>query len=106
MRRDEDHEGCAAFVPWIDRRRRRAAGLHRFVAASTALSLTDPGCVKNHTSEKCGKNTSPTMRPTSRVQYDLTFRYAIARRCFYVRGKRWSFHTTKTLLGPPSVSAL
>jgi hypothetical protein len=30
------------------------------------------------------------------VQYDLTLRYAIAPRCFYVSGVRWSFHTTKT----------
>jgi len=36
------------------------------------------------------------MHLTSRVQYDLTLRHAIALRCFYVRGKRWSFHTTKT----------
>jgi hypothetical protein len=62
----------------------------------------DPGCVKTHTSEKCRKNNSPTMHPTSRVQYDLTLRNPIARRCFYVRGKRWSFHTAKTHSGPQS----
>jgi hypothetical protein len=34
-----------------------------------------------------------------RVRYDLTLRYAIAPRCFYVSGVRWSFYTTKTRTG-------
>jgi hypothetical protein len=30
------------------------------------------------------------------MQYDLTLGNAIAPRCFYVCGERWSFHTAKT----------
>jgi hypothetical protein len=35
----------------------------------------------------------------SNVQYDLTLRYGITPRCFYVRGEYRSFHTTKTHSG-------
>src|SRR5258708_10200667 len=55
----------------------------------------DPGCVKNHTSAKCRKHNSPARHRTSRVQYDLTLRDAIARRYFYVWRDRWSFRTAK-----------
>jgi hypothetical protein len=64
------------------------------------MSQNDPGCVKTHTSAKCRKNNSPTRHRTPRVRYDLTLRYAIAPRCFYVSGEHWSFHTTKTRSGP------
>jgi hypothetical protein len=59
-------------------------------------SLMDPGCVKTHTSAKCRKHNSPARHRTSRVQYDLTLRDAIARRYFYVWRDRWSFRTAKT----------
>src|SRR6266550_3323661 len=56
----------------------------------------DPGCVKTHTSVKCRKHNSPARHRSSRVQYDLTLRDAIARRYFYVWRNPWSFRTTKT----------
>jgi hypothetical protein len=59
----------------------------------------DPGCVKTHTSAKCGKHNSPARHQTSRVQYDLTLRYAIPSRSFYARSKAWSFYTAKTRSG-------
>src|SRR5215468_3621457 len=58
--------------------------------------VNDPGCVKTHTSAKCRKHNSPARRPTSRVQYDLTLRDAIAQRYFYVWRERRSFRTAKT----------
>jgi hypothetical protein len=64
-----------------------------------ALVANDPGCVKTHTSAKCRKDNSPTRGRTPRVQYDLTLRYGITPRCFYVRGAYRSFHTTKTQSG-------
>src|SRR5215475_12592173 len=54
-------------------------------------------CVKTHTSAECRKHNSPVRHRTSRVQYDLTLRDAIARRYFYVWRDRWSFRTAKTL---------
>src|SRR5258706_10088048 len=45
----------------------------------------DPGCVKTHTVAKCRKNNSPGRHHASRVQYDLTLRYAIPSRSFYAR---------------------
>src|SRR5215470_14430655 len=57
-----------------------------------------PGCVKTHTSAKCRKHNSPARHPTSRVQYDLTLRDAIAQRYFYVWRERRSFRTAKTHL--------
>src|SRR5262249_56374854 len=62
----------------------------------------EPGitpCVKTHTSAKCRKNNSPTRHRTPRAQYDLTLRYGIDPKCFYMSGECWSFHTTKTLTG-------
>src|SRR5260221_13581095 len=59
----------------------------------------DPGCVKTHTSAKCGKHNSPARHRTSRVQYDLTLKDAIAQRYFYVWRERRSFRTAKTQLG-------
>src|SRR5262249_46585273 len=50
-----------------------------------------------HTSAKCRKHNSPVSHRTSRVQYDLTLRDAIARRYFYVWRDRCSFRTAKTL---------
>src|SRR6516165_7298691 len=66
---------------------------------SVALSANDPGCVKTHTSAKCRKHNSPARHPTSRVQYDLTLRDAIAQRYFYVWRERRSFRTAKTRCG-------
>src|SRR5258708_2985899 len=59
----------------------------------------DPGCVKTHTVAKCRKNNSPGRHHASRVQYDLTLRYAIPSRSFYARSKGWSFYTAKTHCG-------
>src|SRR5258708_39742993 len=59
----------------------------------------DPGitpCVKTHTVAKCRKNNSPGRHHASRVQYDLTLKYAIPSRSFYARSKGWSFYTAKT----------
>src|SRR5262245_10124344 len=63
------------------------------------MSGYDPGCVKTHTSEKCRKDNSPVRHRTSRVQYDLTLRDAIARKYFYMWRDRWSFRTAKTQSG-------
>jgi hypothetical protein len=57
-------------------------------------------CVKTHTFAKCRKHNSPARHRTSRVQYDLTLRDAIAQRYFYVWRERRSFRTTKTRSGP------
>src|SRR6266436_4067234 len=46
-------------------------------------------------------NNSPGRHHASRVQYDLTLRYAIPSRSFYARSKGWSFYTTKTHLCHP-----
>jgi hypothetical protein len=59
----------------------------------------DPGCVKTHTVAKCRKDNSPGRHQASRVQYDLTLRYAIPSRSFYARSKGWSFYTAKTRTG-------
>src|SRR5262245_61340974 len=60
------------------------------------MSANDRPCVKTHTSAKCRKHNSQARHRTSRVQYDLTLRDAIARRYFYVWRDRWSFRTAKT----------
>jgi hypothetical protein len=57
------------------------------------------GCVKTHTSPKCGKYNSPTRHRSVCAQYDLTPRRAITLRFFYVRGERWSFNTAKVISG-------
>src|SRR5262245_9078635 len=59
-------------------------------------AVHDRPCVKTHTSAKCRKHNSPARHRTSRVQYDLTLRDAIARRYFHVWRDRWSFRTAKT----------
>ena len=64
-----------------------------------ALVVDDPGCVKTHTSAKCRKYNSPGRYHASRVQYDLTLRYAISSRSLYERSKSWSFYTAKTQSG-------
>src|SRR5262245_31649389 len=56
-------------------------------------AVHDRPCVKTHTSAKCRKHNSPARHRTSRVQYDLTLRDAIARRYFHVWRDRWSFRT-------------
>ena len=62
------------------------------------MSAYDPGCVKTHTSAKCRKHNSLTRHRVVRAQYDLALRVRNCLRCFYARGRRWSFHTTKTHL--------
>src|SRR5258707_12642505 len=64
--------------------------------APMASDANDPGCVKTHTVAKCRKNNSPGRHHASRVQYDLTLKYAIPSRSFYARSKGWSFYTAKT----------
>src|SRR5262245_26339661 len=66
---------------------------------STASAADDPGCVKTHTVAKCRKNNSPGRHHASRVQYDLTLRYAISSRSFYARSEGWSFYAAKTHSG-------
>src|SRR5260221_8040733 len=75
----------------------RFQGKSSRVADISGMTESDPGCVKTHTSAKCRKHNSPARHRTSRVQYDLTLRGAIARRYFYVWRDRWSFRTAKTL---------
>jgi hypothetical protein len=62
------------------------------------MAACDLACVKTHTSAKCGKHNSPARHRTSRVQYDLTLKDAIAQRYFYVSRERRSFRTAKTQL--------
>src|SRR5258706_4252092 len=64
----------------------------------TGTTEFDPACVKTHTIAKCRKYNSPTRYRTSCAQHDSTPLCAIASRCFYVRGGRWSFRTAKTQL--------
>src|SRR6266478_3490207 len=68
-------------------------------ADNTRMTESDPGCVKTHTVAKCRNNNSPGRHHASRVQYDLTLRYAIPSRSFYARSEGWSFYTAKTLSG-------
>src|SRR6266478_2642560 len=68
-------------------------------ADNTRMTESDPGCVKTHTVAKCRNNNSPGRHHASRVQYDLTLRYAIPSRSFYARSKGWSFYTAKTPTG-------
>ena len=42
---------------------------------------------------------SPGRHHASRVQYDLTLRYAIPSRSFYARSKGWSFYAAKVKTG-------
>src|SRR6266403_3380028 len=77
----------------MDVRFRRKSGR---AADITGMTEFDPGCVKTHTVAKCRKNNSPGRHHASRVQYDLTLRYAIPSRSFYARSKGWSFYTAKT----------
>src|SRR5258707_12959970 len=67
------------------------------VSAPHQSDANDPGCVKTHTVAKCRKNNSPGRHHASRVQYDLTLRYAIPSRSFYARSKGWSLHSQDPL---------
>src|SRR6266436_4625079 len=78
---------------------RPLSGDERSCSGHHRMAEFDPGCVKTHTSAKCRKNNSPATHRSSSVQYDLTLRYGITPRCFYVRGEHRSFHTTKTRSG-------
>ena len=59
----------------------------------------DPGCVKTHTSAKCGKYNSPTLYEAVGAQHDLTLRMRSSSEMFYARSGRSSFDTAKTLTG-------
>src|SRR5262245_25370199 len=85
LRSDSIAFGCEADTRTVDR--------------SNQSDVNDPACVKTHTSAKCRKHNSPARHRTSRVQYDLTLRDAIARRYFFVWRDRWSFRTAKTQTG-------
>src|SRR5262249_40571446 len=78
------------------------SGPKRTLSRNRRMTECDPGCVKTHTVAKCRKNNSPGGHHASRVQYDLTLRYAIPSRSFYARSKGWSFYTAKTHFGPGS----
>src|SRR5215475_3624002 len=86
-RRDDVRSWGAGSSGRCNTRLIRTLSLHRRMADS------DRPCVKTHTSAKCRKHNSPARHRTSRVQYDLTLRDAIARRYFYVWRDRWSFRT-------------
>ena len=105
MRRSNDRAGhllhllTAGFGTKLPCRRRRPmseARVERTQRGHAAMAESDRPCVKTHTSAKCRKHNSPARHRTSRVQYDLTLRDAIARRYFYVWRDRWSFRTAKT----------
>jgi hypothetical protein len=70
------------------------------------MSAFDPGCVKTHTSTKCGKYNSPTGHRAVCVQYDLTLMMRNLSEMFYARGGRWSFYTTKTLTGHSQIRSI
>src|SRR5262245_38582507 len=80
-----------------------ASGAIQTLRRHRRMTECDRPCVKTHTSAKCRKHNSPARHRTSRVQYDLTLRDAIARRYFYVWRDRWSFRTAKTHFGLQSV---
>src|ERR1700730_14032028 len=54
------------------------------------------GCVKTHTSAKCGKYNSPSNRRAVCVQYDLALIICNAFEIFYARSERGRFYTAKT----------
>jgi len=71
------------------------ADMHRQPKPAESVE-NDLGCVKTHTSAKCGKYSSLTGHRTGSAQYDLTLIMRNRFEIFYARGGRWSFHTAKT----------
>src|SRR5215510_8312172 len=63
------------------------------------MTESDPGCVKTHTSAKCGKYNSPILYGAVGAQHDLTLRMRPSSEMFYARRRRASFHTAKTQSG-------
>src|SRR5262245_60472740 len=74
----------------------RLLGVKRTSLHCIRTSAFDPGCVKTHTSAKCGKYNSPIPSEAVGVQHDLTLRMRTSSEVFYARSGRPSFHTTKT----------
>src|SRR6266511_3422550 len=74
------------------------------------MAAFDPGCVKTHTSAKCGKYNSPRRFRSARAQHDLTLMMRNFSEMFYARGGRGSFHTTSSRVemwrggGRPNIS--
>ena len=63
---------------------------------SGRMSANGLGCVKTHTSAKCGKYNSPSNRRAVCVQYDLALIICNAFEIFYARSERGRFYTAKT----------
>jgi hypothetical protein len=61
-----------------------------------SLTAVDLGCVKTHTSAKCGKYNSPSNCRAVCVQYDLALIICNAFEIFYARSERGRFYTAKT----------
>src|SRR5580693_3655000 len=71
-------------------------GRHMLTLSSSQIDL---GCVKTHTSAKCGKYNSPSNRRAVCVQYDLALIICNAFEIFYARSERGRFYTAKTRSG-------
>ena len=69
---------------------------HSRGTSSAAAVARDPGCVKTHTSAKCGKYNSRTPYKAVGAQHDLTLRMRTSSEMFYARSGRSSSHTAKT----------
>ena len=95
---DQVAEGGERRGAW-DHVDRLLSGTLRTRRGEIARSPSDLGCVKTHTSGKCGKYNSPTRHRAICAQYDLTLAMRNAPRFFYARGALWSFHTAKTQSG-------
>src|SRR5262245_5679395 len=80
----------------------RSWGPSRLDMLTLSSSGRDPGCVKTHTSTKCGKYNSPTLYGAVGAQHDLTLGMRPSSEMFYARRRRASFHTAKTRSGHQS----
>ena len=64
-----------------------------------------PGCVKTHTTAKCGKYNSQTRHRAISAQHDLAFMMGNFFETFYARGGRRSFRTAWARSGGSRMSA-
>jgi hypothetical protein len=65
----------------------------RHAAICEITSALEAGCVKTHTTAKCGKYNSQTRHRAISAQHDLAFMMGNFFETFYVRGERRSFRT-------------
>ena len=63
------------------------------IAARQRNDAMGPGCVKTHTTAKCGKYNSQTRHRAISAQHDLAFMMGNFFETFYARGGRRSFRT-------------